>query len=205
MNAEELKNRFIATVKKYIQRDGIDDLLAWLETTDFYTSPASTRFHGAYEGGLVEHSLMVFNELLFLTETYNGVNTNTIPRWSTPDGANDIHYTIETLAIVSLFHDLCKVQNYATEMRNVKENDKWVQKPYYTHKELLPFGGHGSKSMYLVMKYMKLTEEEAIAIVNHMGAWDNSTYGNPSNSYEAYPLAWLLHVADESATYIRKK
>lgn len=200
MNSEELKSRFIATVKKYIQREGIDELLAWLDTTDFYTSPASTKFHGAYEGGLVEHSLMVFNELLFLTEAYNGVNININPRWG-----NGIHYTAETLAIVSLFHDLCKVENYAIEMRNVKENDKWVQKPYYTHMEVLPFGGHGSKSMFLVMKHMKLTEEEAIAIVNHMGAWDNSNYGNPSNSYETYPLAWLLHVADESATYIRKK
>lgn len=198
MNSEELKNRFITTTKKYIQREGIDDLLAWLETTDFYISPASTRFHGTYEGGLVEHSLMVFNELLFLAEAYNGVNVNVNPRWT-----SDVHYTLETLAIVSLLHDLCKIQNYAIEMRNVKENDKWIQKPYYTHKEVLPFGGHGSKSMFLVMKYMKLTEEEAIAIVNHMGAWDNSTYGNPSNSYETYPLAWLLHVADESATYIR--
>ena len=112
---------------------------------------------------------------------------------------------MENIAIVSLFHDLCKIGTYKTEYRNVKEGDTWVSKAFYSRKEDFVYGGHGSKSVYLVMKYLKLTDIEASAINCHMASWDLSNYNNPGEVFQVNPLAWLLHVADESATYIKKK
>lgn len=112
----------------------------------------------------------------------------------------------ETAAIVSLLHDLCKIGCYKTELKNKKINNVWVQVPTYVFNEDFCFGGHGSKSVYLAQKYIRLTDEEAVAINCHMGPWDRNP-GDYSlgSAYENYPLAWLLHVADESAAYIREK
>ena len=185
------KEKFIETVSKNIKRAGINHLMEWLETTDFYSAPASTKFHGSHEGGLVEHSANVYTELVKLAEVYglgpdNGINN--------PD---------ESMAIVALFHDLCKADYYSIEMRWRKDkNDKWEQYPVYSIKEKFAYGGHGSKSVYLVQNFMALTPEEASAINCHMGQFDATTYSNPSPVYERNLLAWLLHVADEAATYV---
>jgi hypothetical protein len=184
-----IKNEFNTRVKDLISRDGVDELLQWLEHSDFYIAPASTRYHGAYEGGLCEHSLAVHNRLKELCEWY-GVSA-----------------TPESIAIVSLFHDICKVGTYKVAMRNSKNEltGRWEKVPYYTKQEDFAFGGHGSKSMFLVMHFMDLTPEEAVAINCHMGQWDATTYSDPSAAYEQNKLAWLLHVADEAATYINGK
>lgn len=177
------RNKFIEIATTYIKRDGIDSLLAWLDTTDFYTAPASTRFHNSFEGGLCEHTLNVWDNLCKLLRTYT-----------------DIKVSVETAAIIALFHDVCKADVYKTEMRNTKENGVWVKVPYYTFKEDFPFGGHGAKSVYLVQKHIKLTDEEAVAIMNHMGNEDGKY--TCFDVYEKYPIAWLLHVADEAATVL---
>lgn len=173
-----------------IQREGVVDLLNWLDATDFYVAPASSKYHGNYEGGLVEHSLNVFDELLKLANVY-ALNK----------------YSNETLLVVSLFHDLCKVNYYKISTKNVKNEATgvWEKQPYYTVEEEYPFGGHGSKSVYLIMRFMTLKPEEASAINCHMGAWDLSTYNNPTNTYYKNELAWLLHVADERATYFKER
>ena len=95
---------------------------------------------------------------------------------------------------------------YKESTRNVKDEKtgQWRKEPCYTISEQYPFGGHGSKSVYLLMKYIKLTDEEAAAINCHMGGWDVTTYHNPSPAYEKYPLAVYLHIADMLATYINK-
>lgn len=182
------KDYFVKLFSMYIQRPGADKLLEWLETTDFYTAPASTRFHGDYEGGLVEHSIHVWEELVRLLKAYP-----------------EVKVSAETVAIVSLLHDLCKIGCYKVELRNTKVNNTWVKKPVYVFKEDFCYGGHGSKSVYLAQKYMNLTEQEAVAINCHMGYADRSP-GDYSlgGAYEQYPLAWLLHVADESATFLRE-
>lgn len=183
-----IKEEFLAVARSSIKREGIEDLLAWLETTDFFTAPASTRYHGACEGGLVKHSLSVYHRLGELAEWY------------------DTQSPLETIAIVSLFHDFCKIGCYKTEMRWRKDKfNRWEQYPTYKFQEDFPFGGHGSKSVYLVQHFMKLTPEEAAAINCHMGAWDISNYGKPSDVFDNNKLAWLLHVADEAATYIDKE
>lgn len=179
---------FIRLFTQHIKRPGASELLAWLESTDFFTAPASTRFHGNYEGGLCEHSVNVWEELVRLLKAYP-----------------EVRVTAESAAIVSLLHDLCKIGCYKTELRNQKVNGIWVQRPVYVFEEDYCFGGHGSKSVYLAQKYINLTEAEATAINCHMGAWDRSP-GDYSlgPAFEQYPLAWLVHVADESATYIRE-
>lgn len=187
----DIKKEFLQIARQHIQRDGIDNLLNWLESTDFFTAPASSRYHGAHEGGLVMHSLNVYRRLKDLNEFYD------------TDGAG---CSRESEAIVALFHDLCKVGLYKVSTRNVK-NDKtgqWEKVPFYKHEEDFPFGGHGSKSLYLVQYFMRLSPEEAAAINCHMGPWDRQDYGKPGQVYESNRLAWLLHVADEAATYIDK-
>ena len=165
----------------YIKREGSNELREWLRSTDFAVAPASTKYHESYRGGLAEHSVNVFNELARLLKAYPEVKCSS-----------------ETAAIVALLHDLCKVGAYKQELRNKKENGMWVQVPFYVFDEKFKFGGHGSKSVYLVQKYMKLTDEEATAINCHMGAagGDYSVY----EAYRAFPLAFLLHAADMAST-----
>ena len=181
----DLKTEFIKTVNTNIQREGIEDLMTWLDSTDFYTAPASTRFHGAEAEGLVMHSLNVYCQLKKLVKAY------------------ELDVTDESVAIIALFHDLCKVGCYKTEMRWRKDaNNQWEQYPTYKFDEDYAFGGHGSKSVYLVMSFMKLLPDEAAAINCHMGQWDATQYSNPTEVYSRNHLAWLLHVADEAANFI---
>ena len=183
-----MKERFLELYRTYIKRPGADDLLDWLFHSDFFEAPASTRFHGSYEGGLCEHSVHVWEEMVRLLRAYPEVKA-----------------TGETVAIITLLHDLCKVGVYKTELRNVKEGNVWVKRPFYKFQEDFNYGGHGSKSVFLAQRFIKLSEEEAVAINCHMGPWDRAP-GDYSvgSAYEQFPLAWLLHVADESATYIRE-
>ena len=182
------REEFIRIARSAIKRDGIDRLLEWLDRTDFYTAPASTRYHGAHEQGLLMHSLNVYSQLKRLAKWYNCDATD------------------ESIAIVSLFHDLCKVNTYKQEMKWRKnEQNQWEQYPTWRFEEDFPYGGHGSKSVFLVQSFVRLEPDEATAINCHMGAWDNGTYSNPSAVYEVNLLAWLLHVADEADTYTRKE
>lgn len=183
---QNFKETYLSIARRLIHRDGIEDLLEWLEQTDFFSAPASTRFHGNHESGLVLHSLNVFFQLKKLCK--------------------EVYYceaSDESIAIVSLFHDLCKVGCYKTEMRWRKNaQNQWEQYPVYAFKEDFAYGGHGSKSVFLVQSFMKLTPEEASAINCHMGQWDSTNYSNPTTVYERNLLAWLLHVADEAADFV---
>ena len=144
-----LKAEFKDIVASNIHRDGIDGLMAWLESTDFYSAPSSTRYHGAEPGGLVAHSIAVYNRLK----------------------QKQTDETDETIAIASLFHDLCKCNFYKQTFRNVKNEvtGKWEKMPAYDIDETSIPLGHGEKSMFIIMKFMKLTDEEALAIRWHMG------------------------------------
>lgn len=179
------KERFISLCST-VNREGMAELMKWLDDNDFYTCPASSRFHGAYPGGLLEHSLNVYDELKRLLSVY--------PEIKAPE---------DSVVVAALFHDLCKVNMYATEKRNRKnENGQWESYDAYVVKQKFNFGGHGSKSVFLVQHFIKLTPEEAVAINAHMSCWDGNT--SVGNAYEQFPFAWLLHVADESATYIKE-
>lgn len=167
----------------YVSRNGSDKLLDWLESTDFFQAPASTKYHEVYPGGLADHSVKVFNELHRLLKAYPELTVST-----------------ETIAIVSLLHDVCKAGCYKVEYRNRKNETtgQWEKYPAYAFKEDFCFGGHGSKSVYLIQKFMPLTDEEATAINCHMGLTANDF--SVSDAFRAFPLAFLLHTADMSAT-----
>ena len=184
------KEEFIKIYTEKITRDGSERLLNFLEKSDFFTAPASTRFHGAYEGGLLRHSLNVYECLVaYLARE----------RVQQKYGLN---VSEETAAIVALLHDLCKVDFYTVSSRNVKNDatGQWEKVPYYTINDTLPYG-HGEKSVYMISGFMKLSREEAMAIRWHMGfsgIEDKNTIGK---ALEMYPLAFALSVADMEASY----
>lgn len=184
-----LKEQFIQTYNKYIKREGADKLLAYLtDQSDFFTAPASTRFHGAYEGGLCEHSLNVYSCLVdFLAR----------PRMKEMYG---IEYSDESVAIAALLHDLCKINFYVPGTRNVKENGVWKTVPTYTIDDQLPYG-HGEKSVYIISGFMRLTRDEAFAIRYHMGFSTNDEPATVGKALEKFPLAFALSVADMEASY----
>lgn len=184
-----LQEQFTQTYKKYITREGSDKLLAYLtDQSDFFTAPASTRYHGAYEGGLCEHSLNVYSCLVDILAR---------PRMKDLYG---IEYSDESIAIAALLHDLCKINFYVPGTRNVKENGVWKSVPSYTINDTLPYG-HGEKSVYIISGFMRLTRDEAFAIRYHMGFSGIEDKNSIGKAFEMYPLAFALSVADMEASY----
>ncbi|MDE6583173.1 MAG: hydrolase, partial [Clostridia bacterium] len=177
-----------------IERDGAEELLNFLEKSDFFTSPASTRSHSNFEGGLCLHSINVFKRFVKILENEYGKDWQKV-------------ISLESVAIIALLHDICKTNFYAVEMRNVKVDGQWVQKPYYKIEDALPYG-HGEKSVYMISGFMKLSREEAMAINWHMGAFDERAKNSPyilKNVFTNFPTAFLFHIADYMATYLDEK
>ncbi len=186
-----MKDEFIAIYKEHISREGSDALLDYLvNKSDFFTAPASAKFHGSYEGGLCEHSVNVYDCLKDYLER---------PRVEELYG---LEYTPETVAIVALLHDLCKIGCYKAGTRNVKNDATgvWEKVPTFFYEDPLPYG-HGEKSVYIISGFMKLTRQEAMAIRWHMGFSGGEDKGMVGKALEQYPLAFALSVADMEATY----
>ena len=184
------KARFIEIFKTKITREGSDKLLQFLLSphSDFFTAPASSRFHSSYEGGLLDHSLNVYDCLM---------------AYMSSDKAKDLgfEYSEESIAIVALLHDLCKVNVYKKGFRNVKdEKGVWQRVDTYEYDDQLPYG-HGEKSVYMISPYMMLKREEAFAIRYHMGYSSTEDQRNISAAFEMFPLAFALSVADSEATF----
>lgn len=191
---QDKKEEFLTIFDEQIHRQGAADLKNYLLRSDFFTAPASTRYHCAYEGGLCEHSINVYRRLLANVRMQFG------DEWESK-------VSHESVAVCGLLHDLCKIDFYKLDYRNVKENGEWQRKPYFTREEALPFG-HGEKSVYIAGSFIKLTREEAMAINWHMGGFDTRVRGGDysvSDAYRMFPLAVLLHAADLEATYIDEK
>ena len=194
MDISIVKNEFTDIFNSKITRQGADKLLEYLSNSDFFTAPASARFHLAEEGGLCKHSLNVYKRLLKLVKDEYG-----------DDYANTI--SDETIAVCGLLHDICKVNFYTVDYRNSKENGAWVKVPYYKVDEKFPYG-HGEKSVFIISQYMRLTPEEAMSINWHMGGFDSAVKGGDFGSGKAYemcPLAVLLHLADMTASYLMEE
>lgn len=188
------KDRFIEIYKQNIKREGAQEFLDYLcsSKSDFFTSPASTRFHGNYEEGLCEHSIHVYECLKdYLSR----------PRVKEEYG---LEYSDETIAIVSLLHDVCKINCYKTSFRNKKINGEWKQVPYFEFDDKIPYG-HGEKSVYMITPFMRLTREEAFAIRYHMGFSSVEPANNVGYAFEHFPLAFALSTADMEATYFLDK
>lgn len=184
------QERFIQIFQEKITREGADKLLDFLQKSDFFTAPASTRYHGACEGGLLQHSLNVYDCLCDILAR---------PRMKELYG---ITYSEESIAIAGLLHDICKVNFYKVSTRNVKdETGRWTTVPYYTIEDPLPYG-HGEKSVYMISAYMKLTRDEAFAIRYHMGFSGTEDVGNVGRALEMFPLAYATVCADMEAAFI---
>ena len=186
------KERFIDLYKTHIHREGADKLLEYLDSpaSDFFTAPASTKFHNNVPGGLLSHSLNVYDCLVSYYKSER--RTELFGLSDVPD---------ETLAVVALLHDVCKVNVYKESKRNVKdESGVWRQVPYYEFKDELPYG-HGEKSVYVISGFMRLSREEAFAIRYHMGFSNEDDPRNVGAAFEMFPLALALSIADTEATY----
>jgi len=190
-NAMSSKEEFIEIFKANITRSGAEELLNFLEhKSDFFTAPASARYHGAFEGGLCDHSVNVYHCLVDYLER---------------ERVRELYgmdYTGESAAVVALLHDVCKIGCYKKSFRNVKNDatGAWERVPSYTFDDPLPYG-HGEKSVYIVNGFIRLSREEAMAIRWHMGfsgSEDNRTVGQ---ALRKYPLAFALATADMEASY----
>lgn len=187
-----IKNKFefMEIACSEINRNGLDDFLTWLKGTDFFKAPASTKFHGNYEGGLCEHSLNVYRQLVELNERF------------------DLKIDKEALVICGLFHDVCKADMYVKVPRNVKDADgKWTTKYIWGVEEQIPLG-HGEKSCILIQRYMPLATDELLAIRWHMGGFDSASRGGDwsmSRAQEKVKLVTLLQVADMLSSHLLER
>ena len=189
-------------------RDGKEELMDYIRNeTDFYTAPASTKYHLSCEGGLLQHSLNVYDCLIAKKQS---------PVWK--NIASEI--PDESLIIMALLHDLCKVNYYSKSTRNqktydvekvasaekwqVKHDDRgdfiWETVPSYEVNDTMPLG-HGEKSVILINRFMKLDTQEIYAIRWHMGfSEEKSNYNAMSAAMEKYPIVLAVHEADLEAT-----
>lgn len=200
-NKAELIARFEAEMAR-VKRPGVDKLMDYIRKSDFYTAPASTKFHLSCESGLLQHSLNVLDTLRGLLDE-NQVNEDGTEMWFyIVAGHPVIQISDESLIIIALLHDICKTYFYSTSTRNVKneKTGKWEKVPFYTVNDLMPLG-HGPKSAMLVKNYIKLTSEEMYAIWWHMGFTDQNTDTlSLTAAIQKYPIIWALHTADMMAS-----
>ena len=186
----DYKQKFIEYYQANIHREGAARLLEWLQTTDFFTAPASTRYHCACPAGLVMHSINVYEVMM---EKHFDPETD----------------SAESFALCALLHDVCKAQFYKVSSRNVKNErtGQWEKVPYYVIEDAFPYG-HGEKSVFLIERFVRLKPAEATAIRWHRGGFDDAARGwnfSISVAYDKYPIAVKLHLADLEATYLREK
>lgn len=192
---EKDRAEFLEIYGSLIKREGANQLLEYLtsKNCDFFTAPASTRFHLSVEGGLLHHSLNVYHCLKNYLERERVKNEY------------GLSYSDESIAIAALLHDLCKTNMYKGSFRNVKDdNGVWQKVPTYEINDTLPYG-HGEKSVYIISGYMKLTREEAFAIRYHMGFSGGDDERNVGKAFEMFPLAVALSFADMEATFFMEK
>ena len=207
-----MKEEFLYIYDAKVSRPGSEDLRNWLEQSCFFDDPASARHHLAEKGGLCLHSLNVYKRLKWLCEM-EALNN---PNFQMPSE--------ETIAIVGLLHDICKVGTYTQQPKNQKtyDPDKVAAAPFkerkkdslgdfiwetvlqYQNNDTIPFG-HGEKSVYIIQSFMRLTREEAFAIRFHMGSWNEGEKQNAGAAFEMFELALLAHMADELATFVDEK
>lgn len=179
-----IKEQILRVLVK-VKREGMLELISFLENSDFFKAPASTKYHGSYEGGLAEHSLNVYSCLAAKNSTYNlGIDE-------------------DTLAITALLHDACKINFYKVEQKWRKDaNNKWESYETFGVDDQFP-AGHGEKSVIMLQKHIKLTDLEILMIRWHMGGFEGKD--NPmalQNAMSMYPEVVALHAADLEATYI---
>lgn len=193
-----MKQRFIGLLSA-VQREGIQTVIGNLEKLGFFEAPASTRFHLARRGGLVEHVVSVCDIAQSLRDTLVA-----------KDPQLEKSLPMESVIIVSLLHDVCKAEIYVESSRNVKNpvTGAWEKVPCYDVDYSHFPCGHGQKSVIRLLKWgLDLTEDEILAISWHMGAWDlpmqsTEEKANLSAALGKCPLVALLQAADGLSSHV---
>lgn len=156
----------------------------------FFLAPASTKYHGSYEGGLFDHSYWVAKILNRFTKDNRLV-------WRNP----------RSPLLVGMFHDLCKIDQYRhpvtqgvrmdSEEVNVTDKQSWEYNP-----DTL-INGHGDKSVMLLSEYFNLTQEEILCIRYHMGAFtDKEEWRNYTRAVNNYVNVLWTHHSDMLASHV---
>lgn len=169
-----------------IKRDGMKDLVDYIKhKTDYYTAPASIKYHSNYEGGLLIHSHNVVEILKEKNERY------------------DLGLSEESIFITGYLHDLCKCNLYKKDMKLRKNvNDRWEAYGLYVIDDEVPLG-HGEKSVILIQQFIKLTLEESLMIRWHMGAYvSKEEQRDLHKAIEKYKSVLAIHIADQEASYM---
>ena len=205
---------------KDVERSGLNNLISYLNQSDFYNAPASTKYHNDYPGGLADHSISVYRELVHLNDYL------------------DLKIAEESLIICGLLHDLCKIgvykideeeatnaqikyltslirkgdgivpeenltKQFASDLigwyKGGMQGDKPTLGRSYVYEDVFPVG-HGEKSVVVIQQFISLEEEEILAIRYHMGMYGNHDDRNYHKAKDMYPLVEMLHLADRLAT-----
>lgn len=196
MNREQNIARFEAELGK-VQRPGMDKLLEYIQRSDFYTAPSSTKYHLSVPGGLLQHSLNVLDALRgLLAWRSDGV-------WEYRAAGKVVDIILDDSVIVmALLHDICKTHFYGTSTRNQKNEvtGQWEKVPFYTVNDMMPLG-HGPKSAMIIKQYTTLSSQELYAIWHHMGrTGDYENDAAVGKSIEMYPAVLALQTADMMAS-----
>ena len=198
---KEEKITFLETKLKETNRPGMDAVLDFLRSTDFYTAPSSTAYHSNYDGGLLDHSILVY----IMALRYRDVLIDMYPELADK-------LPVESITISTLLHDICKACFYkkVIKWRKNPETDVWETYETYTIEDNFPIG-HGEKSVIMLQNFgLQLSPEEMIAIRFHMGAWDGAMLTNDvkysySKALNTYPLMVLVQMADNSSSLLLEK
>lgn len=192
------KQRYLDLINSItLEGSDVEGFLKWLNSSDFFIAPASSKYHCDYEGGLCQHSLNVYDALLKLLNEFQAIAGK--------------EYNEDIIKIVALLHDISKTNFYEQFMRNVKneETDKWEKVPEYRVREVdnrFVYGSHEQNAEYITRRFFPLTLEASTAILHHHGgmSWD-SAKDDIAGVYDRFPLATLLHLADMAATYVYER
>lgn len=198
-NTEALVRRFEAEMSK-VNRPGMADLMAYIRKSDFYTAPASTKYHLSCNGGLLQHSLNVLDAL----RGSLAQNPSNPDEWLYMVSGKAVDkLPSESVILIALLHDLCKTHFYTVGTRNVKneQTGKWEKAPFYSVNDKMPLG-HGPKSAMLAMNYIKLTNKEMYSIWWHMGFTNTEDTVTLCDAIAQYPIIWAVHNADMMASYM---
>lgn len=181
----EHKNEYIELLKS-TKRENIDKVIDMLKASDFFEAPASTKYHDNFKGGLCYHSLKVYNNLVKLNKTY------------------ELNFSDDSMIIMGLLHDICKINCYIKDKKNVKVGGNWITVDYWSFKDEFPIG-HGQKSVVMLLQLgLSLTKLELESIVGHMNGYDKSDMFDSSNIFNLDSSTIWLHLADFIASYYER-
>jgi len=184
MKLEETKNKIIELLNSTGRKD-IDKIIKFLESSDFFEAPASTKYHGNYDGGLAEHSLNVYRLFADKNEKF------------------DLGLSKDNVIISALLHDFCKINFYYKALCWKKDKSNiWKSYRGYKVKDNFPVG-HGEKSVIMIQHFIDLTKEEILLIRWHMGMTEpKEMQMNLNNTYNIFPAAVAIYTADMEASYL---